>query len=727
MKRFLHPSKKVAECKDYYNKDKIEGLLITGRGEQKLTGGSVKPVIYFRHSSFEGTVLYCHEKYAKVTTEGPEESAFVLQEGVAQQRNHVARSPEPCRGKEIPADLFHSTSASEDILALRNLGFIVDNDNDPAPENVPEPSASSLSAPSAPAPSSTPYSLSDPSQEWKDVYVDTRKADGTSHDIMPSLPGLNGKNPKDCTYLELFLMFLGDALIKNIVLKATNNNLPEGTAKISYGEFLRWIGLWILMSTSVGFVRADYWSSDTTRRSALRKVPYNFNDYMSRRRFDTILKHLTYTTFEAPTHLDKFWQVRQMIAAWNSNMVNIFSPGWAVCLDESMSIWTSRWSCPGWVFCPRKPHPMGNEYHSMACGLCSIMFAIDLVEGSDRPKELPSQDPARFGPTVSLLLRMCQGIYHSGRVVILDSGFCVLKGIVELFKRGVYAGAVIKKRRYWPKHIPGDAIDLHMDKKDIGAAASLTGKLDGVNYTVFAMKEPDYTSKIMATYGSLASDDRWEMRSRRVTKSDGTVEKKYFKYILPFQNHFTYRHAVDDHNNHRHQVPSIEETWKTFRWENRVFAFLLALSEVNCWLALRYFVWGEREDEDVGENSTEKTTLLFFRIKLGHSLVQNPFLPCIDDEDDESEVEGDGTPKRKRRSTRLLIEAPHQYVTAPKKASKFLRGTWILSHEDAYQRKVCTTKGCTARTRCYCSCSIGQWLCVQCYGDHRENESSHNS
>ena len=61
-----------------------------------------------------------------------------------------------------------------------------------------------------------------------------------------------------------------------------------------------------------------------------------------------------------------------------------FSSGWVNCLDESMSFWTNQWTCPGWMFVPRKPHPMGNEYHSMCCGLSGIMNSIELVEGKDR-------------------------------------------------------------------------------------------------------------------------------------------------------------------------------------------------------------------------------------------------------------------------------------------------------------------------------------------------------
>ena len=35
----------------------------------------------------------------------------------------------------------------------------------------------------------------------------------------------------------------------------------------------------------------------------------------------------------------------------------------------------------------------------------------------------------------------------AGKVVILDSGFCVLEGLIELRKVGVFAGALINKRR----------------------------------------------------------------------------------------------------------------------------------------------------------------------------------------------------------------------------------------------------------------------------------------
>ena len=142
--------------------------------------------------------------------------------------------------------------------------------------------------------------------------------------------------------------------------------------------------------------------------------------------------------------------------------------------------------------CPRKPHPFGNEYHTACCALCGILFAIELVQGKDYPVELGTPEfEAWLGKTGGLLLRMLKSIFNTGQYIVLDSGFCVLKGIVGLYRKGLYAGALIKKRRYWPTLVPGDAIDEHFADKAVGAVDAITGVLDNVNYKLFGMKEPD--------------------------------------------------------------------------------------------------------------------------------------------------------------------------------------------------------------------------------------------
>ena len=104
--------------------------------------------------------------------------------------------------------------------------------------------------------------------------------------------------------------------------------------------------------------------------------------------------------------------------------------------------------------------------------------------------------------TVGLILRMMKTIWHSSRVVIMDSGFCVLKGLVELAKRGVYGSTVVKKRRYWPKYINGDEIDQYFQNKQVGYQDYLPGLLDNVPFHLFCLKEEDYVMKMISTYGT---------------------------------------------------------------------------------------------------------------------------------------------------------------------------------------------------------------------------------
>ena len=70
-------------------------------------------------------------------------------------------------------------------------------------------------------------------------------------------------------------------------------------------------------------------------------------------------------------------------------------------------------------------------------------------------------------------------------IVILDSGFCVLRAIIELKKRGVYVSALIKKRKCWPKYIDGGSIDAHFEGKEIDNKDSLPGKMHNVPFHIF--------------------------------------------------------------------------------------------------------------------------------------------------------------------------------------------------------------------------------------------------
>ena len=103
-----------------------------------------------------------------------------------------------------------------------------------------------------------------------------------------------------------------------------------------------------------------------------------------------------------------------MVEAWRLNMVENFVSGYVNCLDESMSVWTNKFTCPGFMFVPCKPWLFGNEYHMVCCCTSGIMWGIDLVEGKDCPRPLGQQEFDNMGSTVGLLLRMLAPIFHKG-------------------------------------------------------------------------------------------------------------------------------------------------------------------------------------------------------------------------------------------------------------------------------------------------------------------------
>ena len=104
--------------------------------------------------------------------------------------------------------------------------------------------------------------------------------------------------------------------------------------------------------------------------------------------------------------------------------------------------------------------------------------------------------------TFRLLFRLTKPLWHTFKIFILDSWLYVLKGIVELRKRGVFALALIKKRRYWPKFIKVNDVKAHFAYHEVGAVNAWPGHLDGVKFHVGCMKEPDYVMSLMTTYGT---------------------------------------------------------------------------------------------------------------------------------------------------------------------------------------------------------------------------------
>ena len=138
------------------------------------------------------------------------------------------------------------------------------------------------------------------------------------------------------------------------------------------------------------------------------------------------------------------------------------------------------------------------------------------------------------------MLRMCEPIFSTGKCVVLDSGFCVSKGITALLEFGVYSDALNNKRKYCPKGVPGDAIDKYFSDKDVThmdilVAITEEGPEEKA-FKIFCFKEPEYVMNIMVTWMTLedldGADNRQEYKGW-----DGQSLFRKIKYWQPFGLH----------------------------------------------------------------------------------------------------------------------------------------------------------------------------------------------
>ena len=388
--RRLHPKKLVQDTLiNASHLDIVNNLLVTGIKDIKVNSKK-QTCITFRHEKFEGKEIYCVKRWCKIISEGsPEHFFFAIDRDNTGDNNDInmteSTSPSYDAGQNDTslalATIRRNTDGSraEDIALFKAMGFEVDDDNEPAPENIPEPINQTTDNVSNGNANATENNFS---KFGVFQGVDYRKAAGCTN-VKPKLIDMADGKLKSMSFLDTFLFFFPKSLW-DIILDETNDNLEKEDANpIDFGELLKFLGLWFFMATISGCSRRQFWS--VLEIHPFEGAPYRFHSYMTFKRFEAIRRCLGYTNHLKPSFVDRFWEVRAMIDHWNGHMKRIFSSSWVSCLDESMSIWYSKWTCPGWMFVPRKPHPYGNEYHSICCGLSGIMFQVELVEGKEEP------------------------------------------------------------------------------------------------------------------------------------------------------------------------------------------------------------------------------------------------------------------------------------------------------------------------------------------------------
>ena len=107
------------------------------------------------------------------------------------------------------------------------------------------------------------------------------------------------------------------------------------------------------------------------------------------------------------------------------------------------------------------------------------------------------------GAATGLMVNTKNPLWGTEKVVVTNSGFCVLEGLISMVEKGVLGLALIKKWCYWPKGVPSEEILQHMQNKEVGDVEAVQGSIRGKSYNIMTIKEPDYVVLMMITYGML--------------------------------------------------------------------------------------------------------------------------------------------------------------------------------------------------------------------------------
>ena len=235
-----------------------------------------------------------------INIEGPEESFFDQQQdadaaahpaagGAAgeeqQQEQHKEQQQE--HHPVLQELVVHTHLNNDNTAAVVVAVPMVDDDNEPAPENCPVANET----------------VDDIFSGWSHSGICEHRS--TVHqDSQPELKFWMSSET-EATNLCLFEVFFFKDYIKNTIIPTTNKNLEgTGALPVHYGKFLRWLGLWLLMSTMIGPQHHQFWVTHTI--DAFKGTSLWFGCWMSQKRFNLILCVLAFTDKNPPAFVILF-------------------------------------------------------------------------------------------------------------------------------------------------------------------------------------------------------------------------------------------------------------------------------------------------------------------------------------------------------------------------------------------------------------------------------------
>ncbi len=193
--------------------------------EKKLASKRRQVCLTMRHDNFDDDqILHAVAQFCKITEKGPVESLFnnIPTYNVENDEN-VAVGVDENVEREIPS------ISNEDVSNFRAQGFSVDDNNEPAPENIPN---------------ATNTANDGMYRAWGSEHLDARRVVDGVKDVQPTLVSADASMH---TLLGFFLHFLPLEFFRTTILQATNKTLSD---PLTWDESLQFISILLLFVTT---------------------------------------------------------------------------------------------------------------------------------------------------------------------------------------------------------------------------------------------------------------------------------------------------------------------------------------------------------------------------------------------------------------------------------------------------------------------------------------------
>ena len=162
----------------------------------------------------------------------------------------------------------------EDMVELRHQGIYIDDDNNPAPDNIPRQGETTTVT-----------------GNWRrEGIIFHCKAVNLQNSSASFRHYYSHYAILRMSLLQLFFIMFPEEYLEEVLIPETNKGL---SVPIDLQEYIQWVGFWIYMTCWIGIeILWDWWFTTTPLMD--EGAPFRINLIMSCNRFDSIISYLSF-------------------------------------------------------------------------------------------------------------------------------------------------------------------------------------------------------------------------------------------------------------------------------------------------------------------------------------------------------------------------------------------------------------------------------------------------